>query len=513
MKILTLVFVLAFAIQLSVSSHGQQTESNQPSPASSVSTSASKEAVGHTNAPPKDLTCLLVEPGEFFWRINSIAVEWHVERSATEGSSSTGNWSFENSSEFFKKMNVGTRFDAGHNVKVDLGLLPRLNASIYANVGVWAEGSLSWGSSQQKQARRCFEAFSKRNEERRAPKVTFSIWFYNKSTNDYEIVSENVPICINENEHVAYAIALPELTTDSKGHKVITIPARRPNGVPIKFVAELDNTKAQQLVTYMEDNSPQITLDNSQVKIHKRGEDINADMIPDLEELKNNSVPLSIKTDATLVSWRIRTSTHATLDTIFDAINKKIFSEIKKKRWINYGNNGIIGIADVTNSPSQEWKYLVNGEEVKMGDPAKVVVDQPIQLCLFLTPPPIEPQRQVTNSTPDVVEAPHTITVERYQLTKTWKWNESDRTIIGTLNYDGSAYLENKADNPGFQDIANGKGTWSLNNTALTVTMNKVGRFGVYVQYGPIKWIDKDDIVNITENQITLKSGKTLTKQ
>lgn len=485
----------------------------QSSAAIPVSTSDSKDNVGHTNAPTKDLTSILVEPGEFFWRINPISVEWHVEAENEKGSNYSTNWSFDNSSEFSKKGSVGGRFETGNNLKLDLGLhLPKANGSIYANVGVWAEGSLSWGSSQQNQARQCSEAFNKQLEKKSQRKVTFSIWFYNKSTNDYEIVSENIPITvpifIDEYEHVADA--MPDNT---KNHDIITIPAGRPKGVPIKFAAELDNTKALQLVSYMEGNCPKITLDNSRVKIHKRGQNKDADIIPDLEELKNNSVPISIKTDATLVSWRIRKSTHATLNTVFDAINEKMSGEIKNKRWIDYGNNGIIGIADATNSPSQEWKYLVNGEEVKMGDPAKVVVDQPIQLCLFLTPPPIEPQRQVTNSTPDVVEPTPTNTVYRYQLTKTWKWKESDRTIIGTLNDDGSAYFENKADHPTFKDIANGTGTWSLNNTSLTVTMNKVGRFGVYVQYGPVMWVDKDDIVNITENQITLKSGKTLTQQ
>jgi len=485
----------------------------QLSSVESQSKLASNQSVGRKDASPgSPATLILVEPGEFFWRVNSITVQWNVTQTRNQGRTSSTNWSFENSSDFVKKINVGVKNDVGGSWKSDLGLhLPKANASLYANVSVWAEGNLAWGSSQQTQARRCYEEFNKEVVETTEPKVTFSIVFYNTSTNDYEIVSDNIPICINEIEQVAHAKPHKDYTRGNTTATIV-IPARRPTGVSIPFVADLDNSKALTLVEYMQTHSPSITLESSQTRIHKRGQSPDADIIPDVEELKNNSVPLSIKTDATLVSWRINKSSNANLKTVFDAINEKMARAISDKRWIDYNDNGILGVADAKNSESQTWKLLINGQDVKMGNPASVIVNQPIELCLFLNPPAPDLRTPPGGSQPNNgPPSPHP-TVNRSDLIGTWKWRDGDRTLIATLNSDGSVYFVNKADHPGISDFADGKGTWTLDNEALTAVVDRVGRFGVYIKYGPLYLIQNDPILKSSADEMQLGSGKALVR-
>lgn len=471
----------------------------------------SATAAGNPNANTQS-TAILVEPGEFFWRVDKISLEWQVQAIKTE----KANWSFENSSTFVDEDQRGgkggSRIASGGGLKLGLGIFPKANASIYAEAGVWAEGSLAWGLSQQKKARECSDAFKSSSIQRSNQRVSFSIWFYNKSTNDYEILNAPIPICINGNEHVATAKANPA----DYPSQTINIPAERPDGIPIKFVADLDTTTAESLVDYLQNSSPSVALENSQVTIHKRGQPQGLDIIPVFVRLKKDSVLVSIKTDAIVMSWRVIKNRNTRLDSVLDAINDKMRHANNNGKWITYDHNGVTAIGGVTNSTSQTWKVSSNGQEAAVGNPAAFTIDQPIDFVLFVAPPP--PEERVKEPTgngegPKPTPPPPPPTPpDRSQLVGTWKWRDTGRTLIGTFYENGEAYLVNKADNPTWEDFANGKGVWSLDGNSLTVEMNRVGCFGVYMKYGPTKWIYGESIINVSENEIKL-SGRTLSKQ
>jgi hypothetical protein len=116
------------------------------------------------------------------------------------------------------------------------------------------------------------------------------------------------------------------------------------------------------------------------------------------------------------------------------------------------------------------------------------------------------------HDTDDKPQSPAEPSATMDQCVGKWVWRTSGRTIDFDLATDGTFTAVNHADDPGWQDIADGKGHWDVTDGFLTITMTHVGRLGLYTPFS-VNWIDKDRIERVTDSEIALLDNKPLRKQ
>lgn len=106
--------------------------------------------------------------------------------------------------------------------------------------------------------------------------------------------------------------------------------------------------------------------------------------------------------------------------------------------------------------------------------------------------------------------------IRMVDCTGKYTWRDTDRTIDFTLEADGTFTASQTPDKivlgEGMGLVTKGKGTWSVNNNYLTVTMNRVLSLGIWTPH-EVTWINHATITKLSGEGIQLKECNALRTQ
>lgn len=248
----------------------------------------------------KDRNPFVAEFPHLSWKVTELRLGWEV-----------------NVTEVDKMVNISTeerqrlkrtdfRFDAGTSARLGgqggavayIGGPPVPQFQVDAKFQAF--GDIIYSRSHQNLARECSEILATLSKVRAfsRPSLESTVTFYNLSTNDFQCVGLQVPIQIGD-DVVALAVY-----RDANGPQPnFILPARRIEGLPVRFRAELDTTHALALVEFMKSNSPTFKLQRSLGKITAEASGKSVDALSTLQEIRATTIVVRIRLGPTVFQW------------------------------------------------------------------------------------------------------------------------------------------------------------------------------------------------------------------
>lgn len=121
-------------------------------------------------------------------------------------------------------------------------------------------------------------------------------------------------------------------------------------------------------------------------------------------------------------------------------------------------------------------------------------------------------KREVSKPTPLVVSPRATMK----DCVGKWRWRSGNRNINFDLNRDGTFTAKDFPDEASWTEggglVSDGKGNWEVEDGRLSITMTHVWTLAFWKEH-KVTWIAGEEIVKVSEDQITLKSSKHLRRR
>jgi len=283
----------------------------------------------------KDPYPIIASYSVFKWEVTSASLDYDVQQTTTIGNSSSS----ENSTTKSIKGSFSWAIGADGKIEADLHGSVGLNANPFKgfglSVGINAEGGVSTSNySQERKAktiddneinsqREFFEI--KDSEARGNLHFTFSVNFRNLSKYPLIVRMASLPIVIGD-RHIANA--KPE---DINPDGILELPPNRREGVLVMFRADMNNTKAMELVNWLKNgNSPTINLARSALSVYTKNDAAGVDYVSRVNDIETHDSLLTVRSVGGSVSWRIASklgSRQVTVRQAMTEINKMLRSE------------------------------------------------------------------------------------------------------------------------------------------------------------------------------------------
>lgn len=251
-------------------------------------------------------------------------------------------------------------WEAGADSRVEAGFQGGLNPLKLFKLSASASASVSGQSRSASEDKKIRERFVEQCKTTTVgqSKVVFSVKIYNFGPTPLVVKLDTIPLIVN-GDHLASAQA-----ENYEIRELVEIAPNRPDGVPIKFSAQLDNTHNLTLAKLLElGESPTINLGNTNMQICKK--DGGPDLIPKLNELNTKDALFVVRTGGGSIAWRIARKfggKSVTLRDAMKAINTLIRREESSDRnFFEFTNaGGIKSVAGyVGKKASGCWKTIL----------------------------------------------------------------------------------------------------------------------------------------------------------
>ncbi len=334
-----------------------------------------------------DLHPLILDTGEFTWRITSMDFGWETQavhdflektedgqineftRSSDKSRNSTVKLYGESEIGLDARRNIQSTlsFDIHKILKSSINFQAGSHGSI--KTGLAASREFNWREQDQKRARELNNVMKKIDKQIRVSKpfLEFTVLFINSGNQNFNCTNLQIPVMVGQ-QVVAYAMCY-----ESQSSSNFDIPASRPLGVPVRFRASLDNSNAMRLLEGMQDKPLSVRIENSrgQIVAEETGEDI----ISKMQKIAGISCAISILVPyAPPLTWKVaKTSAqgNTNLQNAMEAINAIIKEGFETNKPLFVINDGILdSVAGVDNamggfsSATQLWwKISVNGHD------------------------------------------------------------------------------------------------------------------------------------------------------
>ena len=226
--------------------------------------------------------------------ILSLAYDISTQSESKSGSRDANTNSKTKSDTFSWEVGADSRVEAGIQVGLNPLKMFKFSATATASASVNRQ---SRSASDEKKIKEIYFEQCRKTVVGQC-KVTFSVNLYNFGPTPLVVQLDTIPLMVN-GDHCADAQA-----ETYERRQEVEIPAERPEGVPIKFVAQLTDTSNLKLANLLElGESPAINLANTAMKIYKKGG--GPDLIPLLAVLNSKDALFVVRTGGGSIAWRI----------------------------------------------------------------------------------------------------------------------------------------------------------------------------------------------------------------
>ena len=326
------VFILVFFL---LGERRVYSETNAVAPADTANAISDQDSDLDSIPDSKDSFPVIASYSVFKWEVNSASLDYDVQQTTRRdsGSSSENSTTKSIKGTFSWAIGADGKIEAGIQGSVGLNANPfkgfGLSAGINAQGGVSAS---AYGQVRKAKAiddneinaqREFFEI--KDSEAIGNLHFTFSVNFRNFSKSPLFIRMTSLPIVIGD-RHIADA--KPE-NVNADG--ILELPPNRREGVLVMFRADMNNTKALELVNWLRNgNSPTIDLARSALSVHAKNDASEIDFISRVNDIESNDSLLTVRTPGGSVAWRIARKLGRKPVTLYQAmieINKMLRSE------------------------------------------------------------------------------------------------------------------------------------------------------------------------------------------
>ena len=305
------------------------------------------------------------------WKVGELRLGWNVDLAVMESDKETTEETKkrlkQSEFKFGGSGNVTSSGEAG--LQMRMGIVPVPNLKFDNRFSV--SGDIGYQNSDQRQVQECSDILRSisRSKAFSKPFLEFTITFFNNSKSDFECENLEVPIQI-DGEVVASAIH------HSVGVDKInfTLPALRRGGTKISFRAELDTTRALQLVDFMKVKSPTFVLELSKGKITATIDGTKIDAISGLQEIQAATFPVKVQVGGQVFQWRVAQKNLTkgkalTMLEVMEAVNKATAATQEKSVFtiVNQEVTAIAGIEGMSKGPGGYWK-IDTGEGLELMD-------------------------------------------------------------------------------------------------------------------------------------------------
>ena len=260
------------------------------------------------------------------WDVGSLTLAYAISTQSETKSGSREADTNTTQKTFSWEVGADSRVEAGFQGGLNLNPLKLFKISASASASASVSGRYR-SASEDKKIRERFVEQCKTTTVGQS-KVVFSVRIYNFGPTPLVVKLDTIPLIVN-GDHLASAQA-----ENYEIRELVEIAANRPDGVPIKFSAQLDNTHNLTLAKLLElGESPTINLGNTNMQICKK--DGGPDLIPKLNELNAKDALFVVRSGGGSISWRIARrfgGKKVTLRDAMEAINTWIRREESSDR-------------------------------------------------------------------------------------------------------------------------------------------------------------------------------------
>lgn len=328
------------------------------------------------------LDSVLYRQPDLSWRIVSMNFGWEMEAvrdilEKTEDSKIIDilndiDYRSHTSVKLYSEAEVG--FEIGVEAKGSLSLNPvkllrsevnvNAHASASTKLGIAATGELDWRTQNQNRSRNLSTLMQSVDSRLRAssPYIDFSVRFVNLGDQAYICDNLQVPVMIG-----------PKVVTYAQCYEIeastsFNIPPNRPQGIPVRFRARLDNTQALELLADLQKASPLFKLENSRGSIIAMR--TKEDVISQIQISNTKTCLLTIRHEgAPPISWQIYRGTPSspvTLKMAMEAINARVKELTYEPLPVFCFTSGIIDSIAGFDNRGPWWHMYINGKSVPL---------------------------------------------------------------------------------------------------------------------------------------------------
>ena len=243
-----------------------------------------------------DLDPIIANYPSLKWDVGilSLAYDISTQSESKSGSREANTNSKTKSDTFSWEVGADSRVEAGIQVGPNPLKMFKFSATATASASVNRQ---SRSASEEKKIKEIYFEQCRKTVVGQS-KITFSVNLYNFGSTPLVVKLDTIPLMVN-GDHCADAQA-----ETYERRQEVEIPAERPEGVPIKFVAQLTDTSNLRLANLLElGESPAINLEKTAMKIYKKGG--GPDLIPLLAALNSKDALFVVRTGGGSISWRI----------------------------------------------------------------------------------------------------------------------------------------------------------------------------------------------------------------
>ncbi len=309
-----------------------QSETNAPAPADAAIAIPDQDSDFDGIPDSKDPFPIIASYSVFKWEVNSASLDYDVQQTShlDSGSSSENSATKSIKGSFSWAIGADGKIEAGIHGSVGLNANPFKGFGL--STGINAEGGVSASAYGQVSKAKNIDD-NEINAQREFLEIkdseaignlhfTFSVNFRNFSKSPLIVRMASLPIVIGD-RHIADA--KPEnLSSDG----LLELPPNRREGVLVMFRADMNNTKALELVNWLKNgNSPTIDLARSALAVYAKNDSNEVDLVSRVNDIESNDSLLTVRTAGVSVSWRIaKTYNHkpVTLRQAMMEINKML---------------------------------------------------------------------------------------------------------------------------------------------------------------------------------------------
>ena len=339
----------------------------------------------------EDLFPLIASYAVVKWEVNSVSLDFDVKSSQrVTGTTEAGRTSTETSRGSFSwVLGADGRIETGLRASGKLSANP-LELFGLRKTAIEGTGSLGLGAhaqvhkarETQKSEQSDMKTFLSISDETAVGNLhfTFSVNVRNYSPKKLILTLAPLPILIGDR---VVAEALPSTLGPSL---VVTIPADRSEGVLVSFRADLNDTKAMEIVDYIRGgNSPTIDLARSRITIHAQDDTAETDLISKVTRIEANDCLLTVRCSGGSTSWRIAPTFSfkpVTVRQAMEAVNQLVRKQARTEAdFFKFDGNVI---TDVANSQGAGLWVAQTGNNVKSLDEPFLKSPLPSQLQVVL---------------------------------------------------------------------------------------------------------------------------------
>jgi formylglycine-generating enzyme required for sulfatase activity len=244
--------------------------------------------------------------------------------------------------------------------------LSSAKASGYFRAGFEAKGEAHWSRSNRESSEAMAQIMSRYSAVFSGFHLVFILTFFNPGEKDYMVTAAELPVDFGGQ---TFVMANPTRKAEDR----FMIPARRPDGMKVMYRAELNNTRALELVRLMSKQAPEINVLNSGMTALPAGGGEEALSLMGIAAAKTLPITLSTRT-GTFLNLRVareKDGRPLTVKEAMDAVNAMVNDDQGKPLFkFNSAGDRLVGIGiQPITAVDGHWQIAGNrGQPIKVAE-------------------------------------------------------------------------------------------------------------------------------------------------